>query len=81
MKIKMVRMVHRKGFYNTELTVCDGIKELWTKTDFLRRSKNSKFSFEAQYLSFDGLFKDKMILKYIIIHSAIIPVQFPIKFI
>ena len=72
LKIKMVRMVHRKGFYSTELEICDEKSELWRKSKILGRSKNGKIRFEVQNLSFEGVFKDKMIFKNILTPSAII---------
>ena len=80
-KIKMVRMVYRNISYRLDFKFYDPKTELWRKTENLRRSKNSKFSFEVQYWSLEGVFKDKMQLKIIIIYSAIILAWFPIKFI
>ena len=53
-------MVYRKGSYSTELKICDRKNELWRKTEILRRSKNSKFSFEVQNWTLEEVFKDKM---------------------
>ena len=39
-KTKMVRMVHRNLFYNTELKNCDSKIELWRNTEHIRRPKN-----------------------------------------
>ena len=62
-KTNMVRMVHRKGFYNTELKNCDPKMELWGKIEFLRRSKKFKILFGVQNLTFEEAFKDKIIFK------------------
>ena len=48
-KIKMVRMGYRNISYNMELTKYDPKRELWTKTENLRRSKNKKSSFHPQF--------------------------------
>ena len=63
-KTKMVRMVHRKGFYNTELKKCDPKMELWGKTEILRRSKNSKFSLVSQIGLLRRFSKTTLYLKY-----------------
>ena len=65
-------MVHRNLFYEMGLEISEGKKELGTKSKFLRRSKNSKISFEVQNLTFEAFVKDKIILKYIAVPSATI---------
>ena len=72
LKIKMVRMVHRNLFYNTELKISDPKSELWRKTEILRGWENSKFSCEVQYWTLEGVFKDRMIFKYILEYSQVI---------
>ena len=47
--------------------------ELWTKSKILRGPTNSKISFEVQKLTFEVLFKTKMIFKNILTPSATIP--------
>ena len=79
--IKMVRMVHRKGFYNTELKICDGQNELLRKTEFLRRSKKSKFSVDVQNWTFEGCSKTKILFKIFLRSSAAILARCPIKII
>ena len=71
-KTKMVRMVHRNLFYEMGLEISDEKKELWTKTENLEGSKNSKISFEVQNGAFEGFVKDKITLKYIAVPSATI---------
>ena len=68
----MVRMVHRNLFYEMGLEISDEKKELWTKTENLEGSKNSKISFEVQNGVFEGLVKDEITLKYIAVPSATI---------
>ena len=76
MNIKMVRMVHRKLFYNTELKMCDSKSELWRKTENLEGSEISKFGFEVQDWTFEGCSKSQITLKHIGTPSATIPIQF-----
>ena len=71
-KTKMVRMVHRNLFYEMGLEISDEKKELWTKTENLEGSKNSKISFEVQNGVFEAFVKDKITLKYIAAPSATI---------
>ena len=47
--------------------------ELWTKSEILRGSKNSKISFEVQNGAFEAFVKDKITLKYIAVPSPTIP--------
>ena len=54
------------------LEISDEKKELWTKNNFLGRSKISKISFEVQNLVFEAFVKDKTTLTYIAVPSATI---------
>ena len=65
-------MVHRNLFYEMGLEISDEKKELWTKSENIEGSKNSKISFEVQNGTFEALVKDEITLKYIAVPSATI---------
>ena len=71
-KTKMVRMVHRNLFYNTELKICDLKSELWRKTENLEGWENWEIMFEVQNWTFEGCFEVKMTFKNILGASATI---------
>ena len=77
----MVRMVHRNLFYEMGLEISDEKKELWTKTENLEGSKNSKISFDVQNGTFELCLKTKITLKNIGTPRATSLDQFSIKFI
>ena len=72
----MVRVVYRNISYSTELKNCDETSELWRNTEILRWWTNSKFSFEVQHWTLEGVFKDKMTSKTILEYSWVIPGYF-----
>ena len=70
-------MVNRNLFYNRDLENCDRKRELWRKTEILRRWGGPKFRIEVQNWTFEGCFETKMIFKNIPEVPALIPAQFP----
>ena len=70
-------MVNRNLFYNTELKICDPKRELWRKTEILRRWGGPKFRIEVQNRTFEGCFETKMIFENILEVPDLIPLQFP----
>ena len=75
----MVRMVYRKGFYSTELKICDEKMELWRKTENIRLPKKMKNQFWGLTSTFEVIPKTEMIFKNILYYSWVIPSQFPCK--
>ena len=81
LNIKMVRMVYRKGFYSTELEICDEKMKLWRKgKKKTGRSKHGKSVLRSKICLLRGFSKTEWYLKIFRHHLESFWLDFQLKF-